>query len=282
MKLFLRLALISFTGSCFWGMSAEVFTDLAQTLSKVQDDWSVTVISNLQPDSKNNIYFLEGTQYKLEHQGKKAFFFVKNGSAEDFAGNLLTQGTEAVVDAANSEINPWATVSAALYNAFTLYKPNAKWEDWQKNRPKNGIAVGTAWLNSNPDVWVKSDNAGAQPMRVIHAVGPSGYDGSEKKNKLLFGAYTSALEEAQKAGLKSVSFPLLSMGAFLTKGTDPKIGMGVAVDAILTFLCQMLQENEDGWTVHLMTYNDSFWCKDLNSITQSWLQEHKFKINLAV
>ena len=192
MKFFLRLALISFTGSCFWGMSAEVFTDLAQTLSKFQDDWSVTVIS------EQGIYFLEGTQYKLEYQGKKAFFFVKNGSAEDFAGNLLTQGTEAVVDAANSEINPWATVSAALYNAFTLYKPNAKWEDWQKNRPKNGIAVGTAWLNSNPDVWVKSDNAGAQPMRVIHAVGPSGYDGSEKKNKLLVGHIPLRLKKLKK------------------------------------------------------------------------------------
>ena len=79
-----------------------------------------------------------------------------------------------------------------------------------------------------------------------------------------------------------MSFPLLSMGEFLKPGTDPKIGMGVAVDAILTFLCKMLRESEDGWTVHLMTYNKSAWCHDLNILTQNWFKEHSIKINLAV
>lgn len=262
----------------FCGVKADVFVEFAQSLNKVVllSNAKVTITSQLK-SGVDGIEFLNGTRYEIECQGNKAYFYVKNGSDFDPEGNLLTQGTQAVVDAANSNINPGATVSAALFNAFKRHKKDGMVNDWQKFLNGAQIPVGTARLNTNPDVRVKGSCAACLPMQVIHAVGPGAYDGSEKKNKQLASAYISALQEAEKASITSLSFPLISMGVFLKAGTDYTIGLGVAVDAILSYMCETLKKNKK-IDVHLLTYNNTTWFGDLNKKTQEWFAKHSFDI----
>src|SRR5437660_8329739 len=70
---------------------------------------------------------------------------------------------------------------------------------------------------------------------VIHAVGAVWRGGDEDEPKLLASAYRRSLEVAAQNGLRSISFPSISTGAF---GYPIRLAAPVALRAIVDFLKQ--------------------------------------------
>src|SRR5262249_30651832 len=68
---------------------------------------------------------------------------------------------------------------------------------------------------------------------VIHAVGPVWRGGDEGEPELLASAYRGSLHVAVENGLRSISFPSISTGAF---GYPVRFAAPIALKAILTFL----------------------------------------------
>jgi O-acetyl-ADP-ribose deacetylase (regulator of RNase III) len=68
---------------------------------------------------------------------------------------------------------------------------------------------------------------------VIHAVGPVWRGGDEGEPELLASAYRRSLQVAVENGLRSISFPSISTGAF---GYPIRLAAPIALQAIVTFL----------------------------------------------
>lgn len=85
-----------------------------------------------------------------------------------------------------------------------------------------GTLVGTA---------VSTTTGRLPAKRVIHAVGPRWGEGDEETK--LSSAVTSALEVADKEGLKSIALPAISTGIF---GFPVDLAAGIIVQAILDHL----------------------------------------------
>ena len=91
-------------------------------------------------------------------------------------------------------------------------------------RTLGGCATGDA----------KATGAYRLPARfVIHTVGPVWQGGGAGERELLLSCYRRSLEEAEKRGCGSVSFPLISSGAY---GYPKKEAFAAAKEAILAFL----------------------------------------------
>jgi O-acetyl-ADP-ribose deacetylase (regulator of RNase III) len=84
---------------------------------------------------------------------------------------------------------------------------------------------------------------------VIHAVGPIYYGDDEHDAELLRSAYESSLRLASKHGLKSISFPSISTGAF---GYPLRLAAPIALQAILDFL---RTEEHDLQLVRMVLYS---------------------------
>lgn len=68
---------------------------------------------------------------------------------------------------------------------------------------------------------------------VIHAVGPVWRGGSEQEAVLLASAYRRSLEVAVENGIRSISFPSISTGAFVY---PMRLAAPVAMKTIVSFL----------------------------------------------
>lgn len=134
--------------------------------------------------------------------------------------------------------------------AARFYKGPKGWDDWD---------VGSAWLNSNDFVRVEYKGS---IMRVIHATGPICSSGQDVE--LLHPAYKNALIEAEKGGLKSVAFPLLSIGIF---GCPVKEATAIPVETILDYMVD--GHNSSLVEVHLMAYeNDEHYNALVDALTK--------------
>jgi len=67
---------------------------------------------------------------------------------------------------------------------------------------------------------------------VIHAVGPVWRGGDEHESELLASAYRRSLEVAVEHGLRSISFPSISTGAF---GYPLRLAAPIALDDYYVF-----------------------------------------------
>jgi O-acetyl-ADP-ribose deacetylase len=117
-------------------------------------------------------------------------------------GDIVKAGTEAIVNAANSDLAAGSGVCGAIYRAVgyaELDRETAKY---------NGCPTGSAVITS----------AGRIPLptrHVIHAVGPVYSRYSQVENeKMLAGAYRRSLELAEENKLKSIAFPAISTGIY--------------------------------------------------------------------
>jgi O-acetyl-ADP-ribose deacetylase (regulator of RNase III) len=133
------------------------------------------------------------------------------------AGDITGQDTDAIVNAANSNLAGGGGVDGAIHA-----KGGPIIE--QECRRIGGCPTGNAVITSGGNL---------KARHVIHAVGPMWQDGKENEPELLTSAYRRSLEVAVENKLKSISFPSISTGAY---GYPIRRAAPIALDTIIKFL----------------------------------------------
>ena len=113
-------------------------------------------------------------------------------------GDITEEETDAIVNAANSGLRGGGGVDGAIHRAGG---PAIMAEC----RKIGGCPTGKAVITTGGNLKARF---------VIHAVGPVYRDGSHKEAALLQSAFAESLKIAQDKGLRSVSFPAISTGAY--------------------------------------------------------------------
>lgn len=131
-------------------------------------------------------------------------------------GDITIQETDAIVNAANSQLSPGGGVSGAIHRA-------AGPRLWDECKTLNGCDTGEAKIT-------KGYNLPAD--YVIHTVGPI-YAGRVSDTVSLKNSYMNSLDLASKNNLKSISFPSISTGVF---GYPVKEASYIALKAIIDWL----------------------------------------------
>jgi O-acetyl-ADP-ribose deacetylase (regulator of RNase III) len=117
-------------------------------------------------------------------------------------GDITRQATDAIVNAANSSLMGGGGVDGAIHRAGG----SAILEECKKIVARQGrLPTGKAVITTGGDLKTK---------HVIHAVGPVWHGGSRGEADLLASAYRESLALAVASGLKTVSFPSISTGAY--------------------------------------------------------------------
>jgi O-acetyl-ADP-ribose deacetylase (regulator of RNase III) len=117
-------------------------------------------------------------------------------------GDITKAETEGIVNAANSSLMGGGGVDGAIHRAGgPAILAACKEIVAKQGRCPTGEAVITT--------------GGNLPARyVIHTVGPVWHGGGGKERELLANAYRNSLKVAQEKGVRSVSFPSISTGAY--------------------------------------------------------------------
>lgn len=113
-------------------------------------------------------------------------------------GDITNEGTDAIVNAANTRLAGGAGVDGATHKAGGP----AIMEECRKI---GGCPTGQAVITTGGNLKAKY---------VIHTVGPVYKDGSKGEAKLLKSAHLESLKLASAKGLKSISFPAISTGVY--------------------------------------------------------------------
>jgi O-acetyl-ADP-ribose deacetylase (regulator of RNase III) len=129
-------------------------------------------------------------------------------------GDITTQDVDAVVNAANRAMRGGGGVDGAIHRAGGP----AVLEDCIRRFPA-GLATGDAG-------WTTAGDLSAR--WVIHVVGPN-YRGGETDRTLLTSCYARALEVADRLGVRSIAFPLVSAGIYGWPRAD---AIAAAVDTL--------------------------------------------------
>ena len=123
--------------------------------------------------------------------------FNKSPKIELVLGDITEQDTDAIVNAANKALVPGGGVAGAIHRKAG---PGL----WQECKLLGGCETGKAKITTGHNL----------PARyVIHTVGPV-YSGSSNAPELLARCYKNSIKLAYEKGLKSISFPSISTGAF--------------------------------------------------------------------
>jgi O-acetyl-ADP-ribose deacetylase (regulator of RNase III) len=117
-------------------------------------------------------------------------------------GDITRETTDAIVNAANSELLPGGGVCGAIHRAGGP----AIAEECRKLRAERGpVSTGRA----------VATGGGRLPARyVIHAVGPVWSGGASGEPEALASAYSESIRVADELGLTSIAFPAISTGIF--------------------------------------------------------------------
>lgn len=132
-------------------------------------------------------------------------------------GDITKEETEAIVNAANSALRGGAGVDGAIHKAGGP-------EIMDQCRKIGGCPPGGAVITTGGNLSARY---------VIHAVGPIWQGGGAGEADVLAGAYRSALKLACEKGIKSLSFPAISTGAY---GFPLAQAAAVALKTIIDFL----------------------------------------------
>lgn len=125
---------------------------------------------------------------------------IARGLIELVKGDITKQGGDAIVNAANRTLLGGGGVDGAIHRAGG---PQIKDECVRKY--PDGIRTGEAAITGGGDL----------PARfVIHAVGPVWRGGASGEAEKLAGAYRESLARAREAGIRHISFPSISTGAY--------------------------------------------------------------------
>src|SRR3954468_18318240 len=114
-------------------------------------------------------------------------------------GDIADQDTDAVVTAAHWRLNKGTGTDGTIHTkgGFRIYV---------ECRRIGGCPIGDAVITTGGDL---------KARHVIHAVGPVCRGGGEHEPGPLGTAFERSLEVAVRHGLRSISFPSISTGAFV-------------------------------------------------------------------
>lgn len=117
-------------------------------------------------------------------------------------GDITTQSTDAIVNAANSSLLGGGGVDGAIHRKGG----KAILDDCRKIRNKQGkCKTGEAVITT----------AGNLPSNfVIHTVGPVWNNGNSNEKELLANCYLNSLRLADEYDIKSIAFPNISTGIY--------------------------------------------------------------------
>jgi len=136
-------------------------------------------------------------------------------------GDITLQDTDAIVNAANSGLMGGGGVDGAIHAAGG---PRILEECVKIIKHIGRLQPGHAVITT----------AGDLPSKfVIHTVGPIWQGGTKGEPKTLASCYTEALNLAMKEGLRTISFPSISTGAY---GYPLDLAASVALKTVKDFL----------------------------------------------
>ena len=113
-------------------------------------------------------------------------------------GDITQLNVDAIVNAANSRLQPGGGVCGAIHRAAGR---NLREACAAIGRCKTGDAIHT-------------DGYDLKAKFVIHAVGPVWHGGKQNEEALLASCYRTSLKIAKKIGARSVAFPAISTGIY--------------------------------------------------------------------
>jgi len=148
-------------------------------------------------------------------------------------GDLLDQKTDAIVNAANEQLQMGGGVCGHIFNKAGAVQLQKACDEI--GHCETGSAVLTPGFDLCP--------------YIIHAVGPIYRNGRNNEERELRSAYRNALKLADKHKLESISFPLISAGIY---GYPKKEAFKVAVNEIGNYL----KTSESELNVYLVIYDD--------------------------
>lgn len=136
---------------------------------------------------------------------------------ETVEGDITQMAVEAIVNAANANLEGGGGVDGAIHRA-------AGPELLEECRNLGGCQPGDAKTTTGHGLLAKC---------VIHAVGPRWKGGDQNEDATLRSAYRRSLQEARDHGCRTVAFPAISTGAY---GFPVERAAGIAVDTVRDFL----------------------------------------------
>jgi len=152
-------------------------------------------------------------------------------------GDITEQATDAIVNAANSGLMGGSGVDGAIHHAGGP----AILEECKR------IVHGIGRLPTGQAVITTGGNLPAQ--HVIHTVGPIWHSGKNKEPELLANAYRESLQVAVDNGLKTISFPSISTGAY-------RFPVALAAQIALQTVIDFLKSNDSLSEVRFVLYDD--------------------------
>ena len=136
-------------------------------------------------------------------------------------GDITKQQADAIVNAANSQLERGGGVCGAIYRAA-----GPGLADEVKRRYPDGCTTGEA---------VETAAYGLSARHVIHAVGPRCIRADEYERNLLASAYYNAVRVAVEAGCKSLMLPSLGTGIY---GWDLEVATPIARSSVISALME--------------------------------------------
>ncbi|HIH40368.1 MAG TPA: O-acetyl-ADP-ribose deacetylase [Halobacteria archaeon] len=138
-------------------------------------------------------------------------------------GDITEEKVDAIVNAANSSLMGGGGVDGAIHRrgGRTILE---ECKEIIKTLPNRSLPPGQAVITSGGKLDAKY---------VIHTVGPIWIGGKDKEPEILRECYLNSLNLGRKRGLKEISFPSISTGAF---GYLVDQAAEVAINAVADFL----------------------------------------------
>lgn len=132
-------------------------------------------------------------------------------------GDIIKLRVDGIVNAANTRLSGGGGVDGAIHDAAgpKLIHACSK---------LNGCGIGEAKITEGYNLPAKY---------IIHTVGPIWNGGISDEEEILMSAYKNSLLLAEKFGLKSVAFPLISAGAF---GFPKHLALEIAIKSLEDYL----------------------------------------------
>jgi len=151
-------------------------------------------------------------------------------------GDITEQGTDAIVNAANSSLMGGGGVDGAIHRKGGR-QILEECKLIRRSLP-DGLPTGEA---------VATTGGSLKAKKVIHTVGPIWSGGNDGEPELLARAYRNSLALALKLGIKTISFPSISTGAY---GYPVEKASWVALRVVTDFLGENVGIDEVRFVLH--------------------------------